>query len=402
MMAAAAALALLPAAAAAQSPHVQTSAEALAQDAAEYARAAGVSLEAAMQRLRAQQESVPFTDALRRTYGDRLAGISIEHQPQYRIVVLLTGTEPVPDQVIAAGGMQVPVVFLTGARATREQIIAAITRHGATIRSLYPGAAGMGADQRTGELVLLMKVAVADRHGVAEIEDRLAALTGVPVRVRLVDATDSDSSIGGGARVTGVDPASGRRYACTTGFVVTDGARTGIVTAAHCPDTITYLDAAGQSFELPMQGSWGARYQDVQLHITGAAAAPLFQPDGDRSRARIVTTWRNRESTRSGDVVCRRGQTSGYSCALVDLVDYAPPGELCGGPCDPTWVTLPGPSCKAGDSGGPIFSGSVAFGITKGGNYNPDGSCNFSFYMSTDYLPEGWSLMHAGAIRPNG
>jgi len=51
-----------------------------------------------------------------------------------------------------------------------------------------------------------------------------------------------------------------------------------------------------------------------------------------------------------------------------------------------------GPTCRGGDSGGPVFSGTVAFGIAKGANYTREGGCNFYFYMSTDYLPVGWTL----------
>ncbi len=99
---------------------IQSAAEALAQDAGEYARQNGVGLAEAMRRLRAQEESVAATDRLQEIYRDRIAGISIEHYPDYRIVVLLTGSDPVPDQVIFAGGMNVPIVFRTGAAATRE------------------------------------------------------------------------------------------------------------------------------------------------------------------------------------------------------------------------------------------------------------------------------------------
>jgi hypothetical protein len=65
-------------------------------------------------------------------------------------------------------------------------------------------------------------------------------------------------------------------------------------------------------------------------------------------------------------------------------------------------VTVTGPACKNGDSGGPVFLGATAFGILKGGNYAADGRCNFYYYMSTDYLPPGWSLMLAGGPRAGG
>ena len=38
-----------------------------------------------------------------------------------------------------------------------------------------------------------------------------------------------------------------------------------------------------------------------------------------------------------------------------------------------------------------VFSGTIAYGITKGGS-GLGGECNFYFYMSTDYLPDGWTL----------
>ena len=385
-------LAAAPAAAkiAPAAPTVQTGVEALAQDAAVYARLNGVGIDEAMRRLSAQEASVAATDRIQAIHRARLAGISIEHQPDYRIVVLLTGSEPVPDETVAVGGMTVPVAFRTGAAATRDQILAAITERRAAIRELAPRNRGMGLDPRTGELVLLLHSA-DDR---AELKPELEALTGVPVRIRLLDGDNEDLGVEGGSRVEGKDPDNGRVYYCTTGFVVTDQARTGIVTAAHCPDSLSYRAPDGADIPLEFVGQWGARYQDVQVHVTSAAQQPLFHADKERGAVRRLTSWRNRTSTRAGDAVCHRGETTGYSCSQVELTDFAPPGDLCGGPCDPTWVTVAGPTCRGGDSGGPVFSGTLAFGIVKGGNYSRSGRCNFYYYMSTDYLPEGWSLLH--------
>ncbi|MBA3677065.1 MAG: hypothetical protein H0W74_06625 [Sphingosinicella sp.] len=371
---------------------MQSAIEALAQDSAQYATANGVSLTEAMRRLRAQESSVAATDSIQEVYRERLAGITIEHRPDFRIVVLLTGTDPVPDRTIFAGGMHVPILFRTGAPATREQIVAAIRQHQAAIKAALP-AQGMGVDQRTGELVMMVSAPAAARYGVSSMEEKLKALAGVPARIRVLDRPDVNSNIEGGARLVGVDPANGKRYSCTAGFVVTDGARTGIVTAAHCPDSLTYYDPAGERIKLDFGGQWGWSYQDVQLHVTERAQQPLFYADTGKSVLRPVTSSRARNSTRAGEAICRRGETSGYSCSEVELTDYAPPGDLCGGPCDAVWVTVTGPSCKSGDSGGPIFSGTIAFGIVKGGNYSRDGTCNFYYYMSMDYLPQGWSLL---------
>ena len=384
-------------AAAAQAPAVHTPAQALEQDAGEYARQNGVPLEEAARRLRAQEETVATTDRLQTQYRDRLAGISIEHFPQYRIVVLLTGKDRVAEQSVLAGGMQVPIHFRTGAKATREQVVAAIRKHGASIRSAVRGSHGMGLDPRTGELVLMVRRPDADRFGIAEIEKRVEHIARVPSRVRVLDGAAADADVEGGARIVGPDAVTGRRNYCTTGFVVTDGARTGIVTAAHCPDDPIYLDPAGGEIALSFGGQWGWSHQDVQLHVSDRAQRPLFYADTAKTAARTVAGQRTRSSTRAGDAVCHRGETSGYSCSEVELVDYAPPGDLCGGPCDAVWVTVGGPSCRGGDSGGPVFSGNTAFGIMKGATYTHEGQCAFYFYMSTDYLPDGWTLLRAPA-----
>src|SRR5215218_6610094 len=110
---------------AAMAQPVLTQAEALAEDAAQYAAQHGVSGGEALRRLKAQQASVGVTESVAREFASRLAGISIEHSPEYRIVVLLTGNERVANRN-AAG---VPIVFRTRARATRAQAIAAMRKH---------------------------------------------------------------------------------------------------------------------------------------------------------------------------------------------------------------------------------------------------------------------------------
>jgi hypothetical protein len=383
----------LPAAGLAAPPVLQTPAEALAQDAAEYAAHNALSPEEGLRRLRAQQGSVAATDALRLEFAARLAGLSIQHHPDYRIVVLLTGDAPVRDRFISAGGIVIPVVFRSGSAATHDQLVAALEQRQMEMRAAVKRPQGMGVDARTGEVVVLLRRADSDPVYVAEKEKELAAIAGVPVRIRPQEGEAQNFAVGGGSRVAGVDPRDGRRYACTTGFVVRDATRTGIVTAAHCPDQLTYYAPDGAQTPLGFVGEWGALTQDVQVHVTEAARRGEFYVDRERRIARPLTGLRARESTRAGDIVCHRGESSGYSCAAVELTDFAPPGSLCGGPCEPVWVTVAGPSCRGGDSGGPIFAATTAFGIVKGGSYTPTGACSFYYYLSTDYLPDGWSLL---------
>jgi streptogrisin C len=380
---------------------VQDRAAALAQDATEYARQYDVPQDEALRRLQAQHDSVAATDAIARRYRDRLAGISVQHRPDYRYIVYLTGDAPVPATSLRAGGMRVPLVFRTGAKATRDRVVWAITYHQAAIRAALSSPPSMGLDPRTGELVVIVGTAnAAADGGAAALDAKLEKLTGVPVQVRVLDRTDVNLDLHGGGRLLGTDPGNGKRYLCTTGYAVTDGTRTGITTAAHCLDDMAYLDPQRRATPLGFVGQWGWGYHDVQIHTGPAPQRPLIYADTARTIERPVEMQRAKPSTRAGDFVCHRGESSGYSCAEVELLDFAPAGELCGGACLPTWVAVRGPNCKGGDSGGPVFLGSVAYGIVKGGSYAADGRCGFYYYMSTDYLPKGWSLMRAPAPMP--
>ncbi|MEA3049608.1 MAG: streptogrisin [Sphingomonadales bacterium] len=371
---------------------LQTPAEALAQDAAEYARQHHVEPDEALRRLHAQEETVAATDRLRATYAKRLAGMFIEHEPAYRIVVLLKGGKAVPDEAIEAAGMIVPIVFRTGAPATRDKILKAIAKRGDRLRAAFPDARGMGADPRTGELVLMVGDTGKSAEDLADMAGRASDIAGVRARIRPIEAAADLAAVEGGARVEGADAVTGRHAVCTAGFVVTDGARTGLVTAAHCPDVLTYIEPDGAKVELPFVGQWGWSFQDVQVNVADGGGEPLFYVDAKKSAARVPEGVRPRASTRAGDFVCHRGERTGYTCGEVELTDFAPPGALCGGPCAASWVTVAGPGCGGGDSGGPVFAGDTAFGIMKGGTWTKDGRCAFYYYMSLDYLPDGWRL----------
>jgi len=385
-------LALAPRVAAAQT--IESPAQALTRDAAEYVRLFDVPQDEAERRLTALEASIPITDAIEAKYRDRVAGISIQHRPDFRINVYLTGGDPIPGEQLQLGGMTVPVTFRTGALASRDKVIWAVTWHQAQIRAMFSRPPAMGLDPRTGELVVLITSGEA-KSGVEQWRKKVEAIAGVPVSIRVVDQVDVNLSAPpiGGARLEGNSPDDGKRYLCTSGFVVTDGTRYGIATAAHCLDQMSFIAPDHSEVPLTFVGQWGWGYHDVQIGTVPGPLAGLFFADTAKTIERPVTGMRTRDQTRAGDFVCHRGERTGYSCAVVELTDFAPAGDLCGGACLPTWVTVAGPTCKGGDSGSPVFSGTTALGILKGATYRPDGSCAFYFYMSVDYLPQPWSLV---------
>lgn len=365
---------------------------ALALDAAQYAATSGQSPATALRALQVQQASVALTDALEVEFADRMAGLSVGHAP-FHVDVLLTGDAPVADRTEMVAGTPVLVRFRTGAYASHAQLVIALALHQTEIRASLAQPPGIGIDPRIGALVVMVSRADLAAEPAEAMRDRIARLAGVPVRIATLEAPDVDlADLQGGARMVGVDPANGRRYACTSGFVVRRGEESAVVTAAHCPDDLSWIDAGGTAHPLRFQGQWGWGYQDVQVHVSPTPLAPLFWSDTAKTITRRVTGARSRASTRAGDIVCHRGERTGYSCAEVWMPDFAPAGDLCGGGCTPTWVAVRGPTCRSGDSGGPVFLGGTAYGIVKGGSYRGDGSCAFYYYMSVDFLPDGWTL----------
>lgn len=372
---------------------VETPAEAIAADAADYAEHYDVDPAEAVRQLRAQEASVPLVARLGEAYRDRLAGVVVQHRPDYRIILMVTGP-PAPDVQVATAPFDVPVVVRSGALATRDRILEAIAAHQADLRAALPTPPGLAPDPVTGALLVLVRSGdIGSDQGA--LPARLQAIAGVPVEIRAWGDASADLGLAGGGRVVGDDGTDPRRYVCTGGFAVTDGARDAIATAAHCPDRISLVARDGTGTPTTLVGAWGAGSQDVQLHDAGVRLLPDFHGD-DRERVRVVQASRSRRLTRAGDWVCHQGQRTGYSCAAVRFPDFAPPGDLCAGPCPATWVAVAGPHCKGGDSGGPVFLGGTAFGLVKG-ETSQDGRCELYYYMPIDFLPQGWRLLEAPA-----
>lgn len=366
--------------------------QALASDAGLYAKNFGVSLDEAQRRLDQQRASIVVSDALRVRYRDRLASISVAHRPDWHLLVRLTPGEQPADVIETANGVPIPVRFSVNAATTRATALGLLDRNRYLLPQLIPGYRGAGVDPVTGGLVVMQRPG-SDPRSPEEVGKLLAARLGLPVRIRRLDAVLVDSAAIGGGRVEGPN-AEGRRFRCTTGFVVRNGAgKLGITTAAHCPDTLTWRAPDGEERLLPMLGAWGAAQNDIQIHGGVGPAEALVYSDTAKTKVRPIQTWATRPMTRPGDWLCLRGESSGYACSEVELTDFAPPGDLCGGLCTSSWVTMRGPECRRGDSGAPIFLGSVAYGTLKGGAYTANGGCAFSYYQSVDYLPDDWRVL---------
>ena len=124
-------------------------------------------------------QTAPVIEALRQEYSDRLAGLYIELS-QRRIVVRLTGGEPVPSRTYGAGASRLLVVFASGAAQSFEALNRMLSARSAEISAKLPNAHARYVDERTGEIV----IAVDEGTAVSQsVKDALASELGVPVRI---------------------------------------------------------------------------------------------------------------------------------------------------------------------------------------------------------------------------
>jgi streptogrisin C len=355
-------------------------------DARAYSVMHKVNVREAKRRLRAENQMSGVVDLLRRGAGKRYAGLWIEHEPSFRMVLRMTGKEGAPAGLKAAlASSPIPVVFQTGAAASQTDLLDKIHSALPILLAALPDMAGTDVDVRTGEIVLTVPATGSARDAALAKVPALAQRLGAPIRIDFIDSPLADQSVRGGSALSD----------CTSGFVVANSAGTrGFVTAAHCGNTESYSDFDGTSTSTTFQSETFDADQDFQWHTTPLTEVPEFYADLTTS-ARVLTGRRLRSSTAVGNTTCHRGATSGYSCGSVQSTTYQPTyaGACNGFTCTSTYISVTGSglACAGGDSGGPWFNGQTAFGIHKAG----DSPCTISIYTSTDYLSgTGVSLVY--------
>jgi streptogrisin C len=349
-------------------------------DARAYSADHKVNVREARRRLRAENQMSGVIDLLRRGAGKRYAGLWIEHEPKFRVMVRLTGKElPASGLKAALANSPIPVVFQNGAAASQADLLDKIHSALPIVMAALPDTAGTDVDVRTGEIVLTVFAVGAAREAALAKVPALASRLGAPVRIDFLDSPlVNQASVRGGANLTD----------CTSGFVVANSAGTrGFVTAGHCPSSETYSGFDGTVTSTTFQSETFDADQDFQWHTTPQTEVPEFYADLTTS-ARVLTGKRLRSSTAVGNTACHRGLTSGYSCGSVQSTTYqfTDPANCNGFTCSSTYISVTGSSlaCAGGDSGGPWFNGQTAFGIHKAGPRT--GPCTIAIYTSTDYL----------------
>ncbi|MDP4505829.1 S1 family peptidase [Nonomuraea turcica] len=359
----------------------------LALDAESYAKDFGVTTEEARARLTAQNDYGRLVEEIEAAYPDTFAGSTLDHEGDFGLRVRFTG-DKVPERAAEIAEGAPAVTLEAGARYSIAEAEKIIESTGTTLDT-HGTVEGVYYDSANEKFVLDMVGAATSVRSEEAVTAALRATlpASLPEEIRSADIQLTPQSAADGQR-GGLPMTS-----CTSGFSVKNSAGIkGILTAGHCGNTQQY-HYYGSSTWLSTSFRSQARTSttDVQWHTRPSNVSyPRFHASSTSSTRTL--TGRVVRSGQNGDYVCHRGKTTGYSCGTVSTITYRPTwSNACNGvTCSATWIRVSGPSlkCYPGDSGGPWFNSTNAYGIYKGQSSSGTGTagCNWAVYMAINYI----------------
>ncbi|MER6454832.1 S1 family peptidase [Streptomyces sp900105245] len=185
--------------------------------------------------------------------------------------------------------------------------------------------------------------------------------------------------------ITGGDAIYGGSYRCSLGFNVHSGSTYYFLTAGHCGEVAsTWYSNSGHTTVLGTNVGYSFPGNDFALvrYTNSSVAHPSAVGSQTISRAATPSV---------GTTVYRRGSTtgthSGRVTALNATVNYGG-GDVVYGLIQTTVCA------EGGDSGGPLYSGSTAYGLTSGGS----GNCSSG--GTTFFQPVTEALSYYGVTLP--
>lgn len=351
----------------------------LFHDALHYAKTYDVGLEQALERLRLQPLAGKLQAELAAREPASFAGMWIRHEPSWLIVVQFTEGGGAGLQSLLQGddyfALYPHVDVYTAARSLQELAAIQTAAHGVARAQRLPAESSINVPENRVDLYTTEPDFVA---AALAAEDARRALAGAPALL-------ADVAVVGVERLS--SPArylsAGRPMStCTSGFAVQSaGGVRGVLTSGHCPNT--------QSFNLrslPFQSELFSGSHDVQWHNSGGELHAVNrtwdgQFDTTTPNYRFITATKPRAQQVIGEQVCKFGMTTGFTCGTISSTTLAPsyvPSAAA------TFIVVSSTTqdqSAPGDSGGPWFSGSTAYGVNSG-----EFTANFNaIYMAIDF-----------------
>ena len=209
-----------------------------------------------------------------------------------------------------------------------------------------------GIDTQSNQVVVSVDSTV-DGGRLAAVKAAVRSLGGSARLVIVAGAFRTDA-------VTGGDAIYGSRYRCSLGFNVKSGSTYYFLTAGHCGKAeSTWWDSANHNTLLG--STTGATFPGKDYAIVTYAAGYAVDTVGKVGGVDITSSG----NATVGESVTRRGSTtgihSGTVTALNVTVHYQGGGTVRG-------LIQTNVCAEPGDSGGPLYDGSKALGLTSGGS----------------------------------
>lgn len=248
---------------------------------------------------------------------------------------------------MVAAALTVPAAHADQARSYSPQQLTAASN---AVQSADVAGTAWYTDKATGTLVVTADSSVSAAD-ISRIRQRAGADAGA-VRVERTSGTFNKLLKGGDAIYTS-------QWRCSVGFNVRSGSTYYFLTAGHCTegspawytnssDTTSIGPTAGTSF--PGNDYGIVKYTNSAVAHDGTVGSQDITSAGNPTVGQTVTRTGSTSGTHSGKVT-----------ALNATVNYGS-GDVVSGLIQTTVCAEPG------DSGGPLYSGSKALGLTSGGS----------------------------------
>lgn len=318
-----------------------------------YADHYGVTLEEATTRL-ALEDDAGELDAVLESREPSFAGLWIEHTPQFRVVAAFTSStgEEILRRYVD-GTQLMEVAEATTATFT----MAELQRHQQQVMSLHRSFKGAeDFESQINVKTNRLEILTATREARDAMNRSRDDLPPSAVLIEVPGLSQPGENIYGGLFLS----------TCTSGFAVEKDNTTtrGVSTAGHCGNTQSYLGT-----DLPWQNGQYSGNTDAQWHTAPGFTKKNWVRDGLSDSTtpyyRVISGRKHRDNQSVGSTVCKYGAyATGYGCGTLENKTYDP-GDNCVPGSGNTWMRVEGNGTRLmadGDSGGPVFLDSVAYG----------------------------------------
>jgi hypothetical protein len=222
-----------------------------------------------------------------------------------------------------------------------------------------------GFDTRANEILVTVDSSVTGAR-LASVRTTVARL-GVPARLELATGTFRSYAVEGG------DAIYGSKYRCSLGFNVRSGTTYYFLTAGHCgkPEPRWWTSANHSTL---LGDTVNASFPGNDYALVRYATSYSPDPTGRAGNADIASA----RNAVVGETVTRDGSTTGIHSGTVTALNVTvryQGGGVVRGMIQTTVCAEPG------DSGGPLYSGSAAIGLTSGGSGNCGPGSDVTFYQ---------------------